>query len=169
MDKNGFNELVRRDNRRLFVMAYRMVKNQQEAEDVVQEVFIKLWKMGEELGKVNNPSFLALKMVRNSCIDILRRWKFLDPDSDKVMLSEKGEQSPHDGLVDKEEENIVKLIIDGLPSPYREVIVMKEIEGLSYNEIAVLGNNNINSLRVIVSRARQMVRDKYLDYEGRKN
>jgi RNA polymerase sigma-70 factor (ECF subfamily) len=52
-------------------------------------------------------------------------------------------------------------IIDKLPDIYREVIIMREIEGLSYEEIAKKTEQNINTLRVTLSRARKMIREEY--------
>ena len=83
MTKNDFCEIVRKESRRLYGVAYRMVRNQQEAEDIVQNVFIKLWDIKDGLDNVANISMLAIKMTKNSCIDTLRKWKFSYPEYDE--------------------------------------------------------------------------------------
>jgi len=60
------------------MIAFRILRNQQEAEDIVQEVFMKMWKMGNKLDVYNDPGALAATMTRNSCIDMLRKWKHID-------------------------------------------------------------------------------------------
>ncbi len=170
MTKNDFCEMIRRESRKLYGVAYSMVRNQQEAEDIVQNVFIKLWDMKEGLDKIGNISSLALKMTKNSCIDTLRKWKFNYPEYDEKSFSEVNcFSSPHEQMVNKEESVLVMNIISDLPPPYKETILMREVEGLSYNEIATMNEMNINSVRVIVCRARQMIREKYNNYERRKN
>lgn len=164
MEREEFNKIIHRDNKKLFILAYRMLKNQQEAEDVVQEVFVRLWDMRDKLDTINNLTVLELSITRNKCIDVLRRWKFTDPDFDSAALSLKEtDYSPHEKIVSEEDLHIVRNIIHSLPSPYKENIIMREIDGLSYNEITEITGVNVNSLRVNISRARQMIKEKYAD------
>jgi RNA polymerase sigma-70 factor (ECF subfamily) len=65
----------------------------------------------------------------------------------------------------RESENILDHIIDQLPNIYKEVIELREIEGLSYEEIAVSTRQNINTLRVTLSRARKKIREEFNKYQ----
>ena len=168
MTKNDFCEIVRKESRKLYGVAYRMVRNQQEAEDIVQNVFIKLWGMKDSLDTVSNISMLAIKMTKNGCIDILRKWKFCNPEYDEKSVDQDNFYcSPHEQMENKEESILVMNIVNDLPPPYKEIILMREIDGLSYSEIAELNEMNINSVRVIVCRARQMIKEKYKSHERR--
>jgi RNA polymerase sigma-70 factor (ECF subfamily) len=68
-------------------------------------------------------------------------------------------------MENKESESIVSHIIDHLPDIYRDVIVLREIEDMSYEEIATKTLQNINTLRVTLSRARKMIREEFNKYQ----
>ena len=75
MTRDDFNELVRQQSRNLYGYAFRILRNQEEAEDAVQEVFIKLWNLGEKLDKYDKPMALAITITKNLCIDQIRKKK----------------------------------------------------------------------------------------------
>ncbi len=165
MDRNAFNQLIHKLNRRLYILAYGILRNKQEAEDVVQDAFIKMWTMKRDLDRYDDPCALAVTITRNKCIDRLRRLKFTDGGKDGSDISGiDPSPSPYDKLVSSENVQIINNIIRNLPSNYREVIDMKEIRGLSYEEISQLNDVNINTLRVNLSRARQLIKQEYLKY-----
>jgi RNA polymerase sigma factor (sigma-70 family) len=142
-----------------------MLRNQEEAEDIVQDVFMKMWMMGNKLDEYNDTGALAVAMTRNSCIDMIRKWKHIDNDKDgSEILNPDPSPSPLENLVNAENEHIISKIIEDLPALYRDLVQLREINGLSYEEIAMQTNVNINTLRVTLSRARQMIREKYLKY-----
>jgi len=72
--------------------------------------------------------------------------------------------SPYEQMVKSENEQIIDNIIEDLPPLYRDVVQLREINGMSYEEIALCNNVNINTLRVTLSRARQIIKEKYLIY-----
>ena len=75
MTRKDFDHLVQQQSRKLYGFAFRILRNQEEAEDVVQEIFIKLWKMGEKLDEYKSIDALATAMTKNYCIDLLRKQK----------------------------------------------------------------------------------------------
>lgn len=169
MTRDAFNVIIHRLNRKLFAIAFRIVKNQQEAEDVVQEVFMKMWVMRKKLDDYNNIEALAVTMTRNSSIDQMRKWKHID--SEKVpsdIINSNHSPSPHERLVSSETAAIVAMIIDELPPVTRDIVQLREINGLSYDEISKQKGMNINNLRVVLSRARKMIKEKYLSYTNEK-
>lgn len=165
MTRDAFNDIIHKHNRKFFAIAFRMLQNQQEAEDVVQEVFMKMWMMENSLDGYNDICALGVTITRNKCLDMLRKRKKLISDSDEATASESDTSpSPFDKIVLAEDESIIHRIIEDLPPLYREVIQLREIIGLSYKEIAEMNDVTINSLRVTISRARQMVKEKYLKW-----
>ena len=163
MTRNAFNDLIHKQNRRLLIIAFRILRNQQEAEDVVQEVFMKMWMMGKRLDKYNDAGALAATMTKNSCIDMLRKWKHIDSEVSEIMNIDHS-PSPYEQMVKNENELIIEGIIEDLPPLYRDLVQLREINGLSYEEIALQSNVNINTLRVNLSRARRIIKEKYLKY-----
>jgi RNA polymerase sigma-70 factor (ECF subfamily) len=165
MTRNAFNDIIHNNYRKLYIIAFRILRNQQEAEDVVQEVFIKMWKMKEKLDQYDDVGALAVTITRNNCIDLLRKWKHIDSERDGAeMLNVELSPSPYDQLVNSETSAILYKIIEDLPPNFRDIVRLREIDGLSYEEIALKTETNINSLRVTVSRARSIIRDKYIRY-----
>lgn len=164
MSRPDFDELVRMHSRSLYGYAYRFLRNQMEAEDAVQEVFIKIWNLGKKLDEYNSIAALAVTMTKNYCIDQIRKKKIIEDDYPKENIQSIN-SSPHKLLEDRESGEIMFSIIEGLPDIYKEVIRLKEIEGFSYEEIAVKTNQNINTLRVNLSRARKLIRDEYNKYQ----
>ena len=170
MTRDAFDDIIYKYNRKLFAIAFRMLRNRQEAEDVVQDAFMKMWMMGNKLDDYNDLCALAVTITRNNCLDMLRKWKYIDNDTHgSLTMDADPSPSPYDQMVKAEDESILDLIIEELPPLYRDLVQLREINGLSYEEIAVSNDVNINTLRVTLSRARKMIKEKYLKYtDGRK-
>jgi RNA polymerase sigma factor (sigma-70 family) len=170
MTRTEFDHLIKQQSRKLYGFAFRILRNQEEAEDVVQEIFIKLWKLGNKLDEYKSIDALALAMTKNYCIDLLRKQKHLyTGEFNASEFQSFAAPSPQEQLENSESGEILNKIIEGLPDTYRDVIILKEIEGVSYGEIAKKTDQNINTLRVTLSRARKIIRDEYkkYDYERR--
>jgi RNA polymerase sigma-70 factor (ECF subfamily) len=166
MNRADFNDLVRQLNRNLYGYAFRILRNQEEAEDAVQEVFIKLWNLGRKLDEYNIIGALATTMIKNFCIDQLRKRKhFVREENDRQDYQNTDNASPYELMESRESEAILHHIIDQLPDIYKDVIRLREIEGLSYEEIADKTEQNINTLRVTLSRARKMIREEFNKYQ----
>jgi RNA polymerase sigma-70 factor (ECF subfamily) len=165
MTRIDFNDLVQQHSRSLYGYAFRILRSQEEAEDAVQEVFIKLWKMGNKLDEYNSLMALATTMVKNFCIDQIRKKRHLvHEEHSGGNLEQIDKDSPYSLMESRESGEILYLIIDQLPDIYKDAIKLKEIEGLSYEEIADKTSQNINTLRVTLSRARKMIREEFNKY-----
>ena len=166
MTRADFNDLVRQLNRNLYGYAFRILRNQEEAEDAVQEVFIKLWNMGRKLEEYKSIGALATTMIKNFCIDQIRKKKhFIEEESEGKDFQNPGSASPYELMESRESEDILYHIIDQLPEIYKEVIKLREIDGMTYEEIADKTKQNINTLRVTLSRARKMIREEFNKYQ----
>jgi RNA polymerase sigma factor (sigma-70 family) len=162
MTKTDFNNLVITIGRKLYGYAYRILRDKEGSEDAVQEVFVKLWKMNTKLEEYESVEALAVTMVKNYCIDQIRKQKYIEPaDSNSFSLYHDPEPSPQDKLESSETSALMHRIINDLPEIYREIIQLRDIEELSYEEISVKTGQNINTLRVNLSRARKSVRDEF--------
>jgi len=165
MTRAEFNDLVLKISRKLYGYAYRILKDQAGAEDAVQEVFIKLWKMNSRLGDYMSIEALATTMTKNYCIDQIRKVKqFINNNDSSVTFFHSSEPTPYEQMERSETASIIGRIIEKLPETYREMIQLRDIDGLSYEEIAKEKHQNINTLRVNLSRARKLIRDEYKRY-----
>ena len=152
MIRSDFNDLVQLLSRKLYGYAFRLLQNQEEAEDAVQEVFIKLWNMGKKLKDYNSIDALAITMTKNHCIDQLRKQKHFNHEDNNIQEYKSiTSPSPLEQMESRESDDIIHKIIDNLPDTYKVVIRLREIDGFSYEEIAEKTNQNINTCLLYTS------------------
>ncbi|MFO7574444.1 MAG: sigma-70 family RNA polymerase sigma factor [Bacteroidales bacterium] len=169
MSEKEFENIVLQSARRLYSVAFRILRRKEDAEDAVQETFLKLWRMKIRLGEYDCVEALAVTVVRNHCLDVVRKRRLEIPvGNDSAHSATDDLPTPFEVLRATETGEIIVAILERMPPNYAEVIRWRDIEGHSYNEIAVALNQNINNVRVTVSRARKMIRDEYrrVEYEG---
>jgi len=144
---------------RLYRMAYRLMNSREEAEDIVQEVYVKLWSMRNELDKYNSIEALCIRITRNLCLDQLRRRK-VNHDALKAekFKDESYPETPSESMEKKENADLLHTLIAALPEPQRSLVHLRHLEGKEYEEIAEMVNMNVNAIRVSISRARKQMR-----------
>ncbi len=149
---------------KLFLMALKMMENEVEAEDIVQESLLKLWSRRDELDAVGNPAGFAMQTTKNICIDKLRaRRQTLEVEGQFI---EDYEVSPYIHTEQNDSVSIIKRIIEHLPELQRRIIRMRDIEGYELNEIAEITGTNTSAVTVNLSRARKKVRDEFIKYNN---
>ena len=160
MKSSEFKLLVLPYSSRLYRMAFRLMSNREEAEDIVQEVYVKLWGMRNQLNSYNSVEALAVRITRNLCLDNLRRRK-VNQNAMKAeqMKEEMHSVSPAEQLEKKEEAEMIHTLIAALPEPQRSLVHLRHLEGKEYEEISEMVNMNVNAIRVSISRARKQMRE----------
>ena len=161
MDIKQFEKSVLPLKDKIFRLAFHLLRHRTEAEDLTQEVFLKLWNIRAELKSVENVEAFALKVTRNYCIDKIR----IKSRVEAVM--ELNDDLPDERrLLEKEIEHsdtigFVRMIIDNLPETQKTIIHLRDVEGLEMQEIADITGLNENAIKVNLSRARKKVRDAF--------
>lgn len=152
--------------RKLYSFAYRYLNIREESEDVVQEVMIRLWEKRDELKKISSTEAFAMAMTRNICIDRLRHKKLTggDCDSDSPIMIPGADLT--EKIENTEAYNLICHIISQIKEPYKTAIILRDIEGLSYEESSEITGLTVNALRVNLSRARKLVRDEMTKLYG---
>jgi len=145
---------------KLFLFARKMMQDDADAEDIVQEAFLKLWNIRQQLESINNPEGFAMQTVKNICIDKLRNRKNV-VDTDEFHL-ESDSETPYLTTEVKDSVQIIRRIIDNLPGLQQQIIRMRDIEGYELEEIAMITGTQVNSVTVNLSRARKKVRDIFI-------
>lgn len=148
---------------KLFRFARQFVMREDEAADIVQDTFLKLWLKKDSLHEVRNPETFAMTMVKNASIDRLRKRKTLRLDEIKKDTAEAS--TPLDSLTNSEAYDQVLDFIQSLSEQQRMLINLRDVEGYDYAEIAEISGLSINTIRVNISRARQSIRNKILKQE----
>ena len=142
----------------LYRIAFYMLESEAEAEDAVQEVYAKLWESRDRLEDVQSPKAYCIRMLKNLCLDRIRRAQVL---SFPEMLPDKEYAPGADDTIDaKTRLNMVLEAVKALPDKQREVLILRTVEGLSYDEIAERTGTNYLTCRVLLSQARSKIKSK---------
>lgn len=149
-------------SKKLLRFATHFLKDEDEAKDVVQDVFLKLWQKRDELDQIENVEAFAMRMTRNRCLDVLRSSKTIPISAETDRKIKQETVDVHVQVEFTESANLIKKLINGLPDLQRTVMYLRDIEQLSYNEIAETTELQVNAIRVNLSRARKKVRDEFL-------
>lgn len=156
---------------RIFSMAARILGDEEEAKDAVQDIMIKLWDHRKQLETHPNINGFVFLTSRNYCLDLLRKKNMVEANqayhhlmADIYHDSNKNEY--------RELEKIIKQIINVLPENQKEVLSMRDLDGLEFEEISTITNLKTEHIRVLLSRARKYVRielEKIYCYEPGRN
>lgn len=159
MTPEEFKKDFIREGKRLYSFAFRYLGVREEAEDVVQDVMMKIWEQRDTLGRYDNKGGLATTMTRNMCIDRLRKRKTITiydlPQGTVTDMTSTGH--PDDTA---EASALAVGAIGRLKEPYKSAIIMRDLEGYSYEETADIMGVTVGNLRTIVARARKTVREE---------
>lgn len=155
--EEGFEMLVKKYQNRVVNIAYSLAGQAHDADDIAQEVFIKVYKNLDSFNRKAEFSTWLYRITINTAYNYIKKKKrfiptdFVDrPDTIKAASSE--------DLGGDERQASIKKAIERLPLKYRSVIVLKEIEGLSYRDIAKTLNCSIGTVESRLFRARSMLK-----------
>ena len=146
--------------RRLMDEARRFLRNQDEAEDTVQDVVLKLWTMRDRLGDYRSVEAMAVVITRHLCLSSKRDYgKSLDLQALKE-TTDSG--SPEQLLIGRETEGRLLELIDSLPDRQQAILRMKHVDGMETDEIAALTGMTADSVRQNLSRARRNIMKRFI-------
>lgn len=145
----------------LLLVAKRITRNCEDAEDVVQEVCLKLWHRCRTHGEPDNVEAYCMTMTKNISIDKIRG-RHPGEAVEEFLHAESEAHLPDELLEIREEHALIHCIIDTLPPLQRKILLLKEIEGYETEEIVVLTGITVEAVRNNLSRARKRLREVYL-------
>ncbi len=174
---HNFQELFREHYNRVFKIAYRMLRSYDRAEDVTQEVFIRVYKNIDLVGSDTPPLAWLYKITTNLCLDELRRRKKVqiepcaDFDVEEIHKKFRGwrQVNPEDVFDEKESMVVIDRILRSLPAHYCQALLMKCVDGLSYKDIAYATDTTIAAIRSKIFRARKQFIKLYAEFTGNAN
>ena len=149
MDVENFKRLFLPLHPKLFRIAYALVENKADAEDILQDAYYKLWSRRNELTDIQNPEAFCVTLV-----------------TEAVTLSTAS--SPDEELERQDKVQQIRHLIDRLPENQRQVLRLRGIEDCSMDEIEQITGLSAVNIRVLLSRARKIIREqleKYYTYE----
>lgn len=164
-DPNAFDGLINLHQDRVFALAYRMLGNAEDAADVQQETFVQAWKnMHRFRGDAALSTWLH-RITVNICLSRRRRPEpvQLEPAVEE-RLSSSDQSNGVSCLINAETALMVRKVIAGLPPHYRALVVLREIEERSFEEVAQIIGCSPASARTRASKARKLLRERLLPY-----
>ena len=160
MQASDFKQLFLPCHRKLFSVAYRLMSNAQAAEDMVQETFLKLWMQRDKIERIDNPEAYSITVLRRLFYDRMRTGHLQEVDKDVGSLQVTSSQNISRQLEAADEYQRVRLLISHLPEPQGRIMLMRDVEDRSFEEISIeTGFSEVN-VRSILSRARKKIREQ---------
>jgi RNA polymerase sigma-70 factor (family 1) len=162
MEANEFKIRVLPLGQKLHRFASSIIKDVHEAEDIVQEIFLKLWKLKDKLEQIENIDAFAFRMTRNLCLDRIKTKKpqlYDDPVEAGFGEEVAHAPDPEDQVIMQDAISQVHSAMDRLPEQQKTIMHLRDIEGYEYEEIADMLEMEVNNIRVTVSRARKTIRE----------
>ena len=142
----------------LYKEAYRILCDKFEAEDAVQNLYLRLWQEKDKLATLQTPEAYARTMLHNICID---RWRLLKEEKKNEDVSTLQVVSEHKNAFEVEDEReYINLYLKELPPLQRKVVQLR-MSGLGYEEIERITGLSAVNIRVIISRLRKKIREYY--------
>lgn len=166
-DRTAFAELVDLYKGKLYHLAYRMLGNRQEAEDIVQDTFMRMYSHLDRYDSQHKFSTWIYRIATNLCIDRLRRRKAaysLDADfsegdgMDGYSMLQSGDPSPEQQLVLTERQETIVRAMNALPAKYMSAIALKYYQDLSLQEISDILGLPVSTVKTRIHRGREYLR-----------
>ncbi|MGH9699942.1 MAG: RNA polymerase sigma factor [Candidatus Acidiferrales bacterium] len=166
----AFEELVRRHQQRVFGVVYRILRRREDVEDVVQQVFLKVYLSLKRFDQRAAFSTWVYKIAVNECWDYLRKKKVrplvfeADLSEEQVAVLEGTVSAAHPPESPRERAEVKEILdwlLNKLPQQDQELLLLKEMEGFSVQELAEILNLNVNTVKVRLFRARARLMDVY--------
>jgi RNA polymerase sigma-70 factor (ECF subfamily) len=169
--EDGFEELVRRYHRPITAYVYRMTNDYDAALDVTQEIFIKVYNSLARYKSEYKFSTWVYKIAHNAAIDYLRRNKHgdlsLEIETGNNEFCERPIEScmpsPEQERERSEWRSEIQIVVQKLPAAYRELILLRHAQDLSYDEIAEITNLPLGTVKNRLFRAREMMRSLLIE------
>lgn len=157
-DKNAFLDLYESYSDRLFVYCLRLMKDRDQAKDALQNAMIKIYERAKLYQEGSNATAWLYRLTRNVCIDMLRADKSFE-EIDETQLPALEPRTQDVAL-----QEALTSEIEALPNIYREAVVLRDVQGHSYKEIADIVNAPLSTIKFRIFKARDILRERLAPY-----
>lgn len=158
MKKLSFRDDVLPLKDKIFRLALRITLSRAEAEDIVQDVLIKVWNRRDDLAEVDSIEAYSLTVCRNLSLDRLQRKENDNVNLDDASPTEADDAPPDLQMIRNERIDNIKRLIERLPIPQRAAMQLRDMEGKTYKEISAITGQTEEQVKVNIFRARQYIR-----------
>jgi RNA polymerase sigma-70 factor (ECF subfamily) len=161
MEVDRFKITVLPLREKLLNISLKLLDEKADAEDVVQEVFLKLWHIRDKLDEYNSVEALAVTATKNLALDKLKARRPM-ADVSGLRMQDSGEKDPAEWLEQQDAVACIRELIGQLPSLQQTIIQMKDIDGYELSEIAEITGSRVEAVRTNLSRARKKIREQFM-------
>lgn len=181
-DVEAFEQLIFDYQKKAYNIALRIMGNQEDAKDMCQEAFIRIFKSIEGFKEQSSFSTWMYRIITNVCLDEIRKKKknetlsidstFETQDGEMHFETPSEDDTPEEAYVRNEKKNIILKAINELSEEYKTTIVLRDIQGFSYEEIANILCCSIGTVKSRINRGRNILKDKLktaLELSGNEN
>ncbi|WP_051534222.1 RNA polymerase sigma factor [Desulfitibacter alkalitolerans] len=164
-EKEYFNVLVKHLQVQIYSLAVKMTGDREEAKDLTQEIFLKVYKSFATYDKSAKITTWIYKIATNTCIDYLRKKKelLMIEEEQEIQVENRFYSLPDRALESKELKQLIHSKINLLPESYRMVVILKYINELTFEEIADILKQPVNTVKTKLYRAREKLRDSLIE------
>lgn len=141
---------------KMYRYAFSILKDAETAADVVQECLLKIWEKRDMLPEIQNPDSWAMRITRNQCYDWVKMNRFTLIGAKE--LNQSDNQSADGQVLVNDYQKWLVAILDSLPERHREIFHLREVEELSYQDIAVIVGISLSDVKVTLHRVRGKIR-----------
>jgi len=172
-DRDAFGLIVGRYESRLVNYLYRLVRSTEDAHDLAQEVFLKVYQALDRFDPQYRFSTWLFRVAQNAAIDLIRRQrlKLVSMSRESPEGGEErdwdfasGDPTPYGDLRNRERGSAIQQAVDALPWEYRELILLRHFGELSYEEIATMKRLPLGTVKNKLFRGRQMLKERLGDF-----
>lgn len=169
-DVSAFEKIVSEYQNVVYSVVYRYAENSEDAEDMSQEVFIKMFKNINSFQFKSKLSTWIYRVATNTCIDLVKKFKqdntysldegieSVDGEKNYIEISDVS-MAPENVYGRYETRDVINQAIKNLNEEYRTVIILRDIEGLSYDEISEVLSCSVGTVKSRISRGRRKLRE----------
>lgn len=168
-DESAYRALLKKYENSVHSICYRMVRNTEEARDIAQDVFVKVFNMLDRYNPHYAFSSWLFKITANLCIDSIRKRRASFISFDEPVQQEEGSiprqfespgRNPEEVVIDRQHGSMVSEAIETLPEHYRIIILLRHQEQLAYEEIAEQLQIPLGTVKARIHRAREMLKNR---------
>lgn len=160
MEASEFKRMFLPQSRRMYWAAWRLTENREEAEDLVQDVFLRLWTQRDTLPDIQNAEAYCVRLIQRRFLDLRRSRHTETSLPQDIGLLPSGEDLYREAEIRDHAEQAQKFI-NQLPDNQRQVITLRDIEDQAYDDIAQKTGLTQVNVRALLSRARKTIREKF--------
>lgn len=162
MEAEAFKKRFLPFHPKLYRIALALVGNKNDAEDILQEVYCKMWNKREELKNVRCPEAYSVTLVKHTCLDFFRSPQANRHQAALETVDITDNSSPDEDMERADELQTVRRIIEKLPENQKIVVKLRGLSDCSLEEIEEITGFTATNVRTLLSRARKTIKEQYL-------